>query len=193
MEEAAKMNPGQSGLLALDWNNGNRTILVDQLLTGLMVGTTLYTTRAEYYRALIEATAFGARAIIERFREYGVPIKRVVCAGGIAEKNPLLMQIYADVTGCTLQVAASSQACALGGAVVVSVVAGMHRDFATAQRRMTRLKRVTYRPRAAQRKIYDELYALYLKIHDSFGGVNRSADLSGVMKTLLAIKARSQA
>lgn len=86
--EAAKLKPGQSGLLSLDWNNGNRTILVDQLLTGLTVGATLYTTKAELYRALIEATAFGARAIIERFKEYGVPIERVVCAGGIAEKNP---------------------------------------------------------------------------------------------------------
>src|SRR5204863_14634 len=99
--EAGKLAPGESGLLALDWQNGNRTILVDPLLTGLILGCTLHTTQAEIYRALIEATAFGARAIIERLREYGVPIDRVVCAGGIAEKNPLLMQIYADVTGCT--------------------------------------------------------------------------------------------
>ena len=96
--EAAKQKPGQAGLLALDWNNGNRTILVDQLLSGLILGQDLYTTRADVYRALIEATAFGARAIIERIEEYGVPIDRVVCSGGIAEKNPLLMQIYADVT-----------------------------------------------------------------------------------------------
>jgi len=101
--EAAKLRPGASGLLALDWHNGNRTILVDPMLTGLILGCTLHTSRAEIYRALIEATAFGARAIIERLREYGVPITRVVCAGGIAEKNPLLMQIYADVTGCTMR------------------------------------------------------------------------------------------
>ncbi len=107
--EAAKLAPGQSGLLSLDWNNGNRTILVDQLLTGLTLGQTLYTTKAEIYRSLIEATAFGARAIIERFKEYGVPIDRVVCAGGIAEKNTLLMQIYADVTGCTMLVAGSAR------------------------------------------------------------------------------------
>ena len=98
-------SPDSPGLLALDWNNGNRTILVDQLLSGLILGQDLYTTRADIYRALIEATAFGARAIIERIEEYGVPIDRIVCAGGIAEKNPLLMQIYADVTGCTMQVA----------------------------------------------------------------------------------------
>ncbi len=130
-----RQKPGQSGLLALDWNNGNRTILVDQLLTGLILGQTLHTTRAEIYRALIEATAFGARAIIERIEEYGVPIDRVVCAGGIAEKNPLLMQIYADVTGCTMHVAGSSQACALGSAISAAVLAGAHPDFADSAKR----------------------------------------------------------
>ncbi len=192
--EAAKLKPGQSGLLALDWNNGNRTILVDQLLTGLLVGQTLYTTQAEIYRALIEATAFGARAIIERIREYGVPIERVVCAGGIAEKNPLLMQIYADVTGCTMLVAGSSQACALGAAVSAAVLADAHKDFASAQRKMTRLKPgVAYKPKAANQTIYNQLYALYRQLHDSFGGVNQSADLSNIMKDLLAIKAATHA
>ncbi len=192
--EAAKLKPGQSGLLALDWNNGNRTVLVDPLLTGLTLGTTLYTTKAELYRALIEATAFGARAIIERFREYGVPIDRVVCAGGIAEKNPLLMQIYADVTGCTMLVAGSSQACALGSAVAAAVLAGAHKDFATAQKKMTRLKAgVAYRPKAKNQEVYERLYALYRKLHDSFGGVDKAADLSRVMKDLLDIKAASHA
>ncbi len=187
--EAAKLKPGQSGLLALDWNNGNRTILVDQLLTGLLVGQTLYTTKAEIYRALIEATAFGARAIIERLREYGVPVDRVVCAGGIAEKNPMLMQIYADVTGCTMLLAGSSQACALGSAVSAAVLAGAHKDFASAQNKMTRLKAgVAYKPKAANRKVYERLYGLYRNLHDSFGGVNTSADLGNVMKDLLAIK-----
>jgi L-ribulokinase len=186
--EAAKLAPGQSGLLALDWNNGNRTILVDQRLTGLLVGQTLYTTQAEIYRALIEATAFGARAIIERIKEYGVPIDRVVCAGGIAEKNPLLMQIYADITGCTMLVAGSSQACALGSAVSAAVLAGAHADFPTAQRKMTSLKKVAYKPRKPAQKTYDQLYALYRQLHDSFGGKAKSADLSGVMKELLAIK-----
>ncbi len=188
---AAKLAPGQSGLLALDWNNGNRTILVDQRLTGLLVGQTLYTTPAEIYRALIEATAFGARAIIERLREYGVPVNRVVCAGGIAEKNPLLMQIYADVTGCTMLVSGSSQACALGSAVAAAVVAGAHPDFVTAQRKMTSLKKVAYKPKPAARKTYDELYALYRQLHDAFGGRNRSADLGPVMKELLNLKARA--
>lgn len=187
--EAATLKPGQSGLLALDWNNGNRTILVDQRLTGLLVGTTLHTSPAEIYRALIEATAFGSRAIIERLREYGVPIERVVCAGGIAEKNPLLMQIYADVTGCTMLVTGSSQACALGAAVSAAVVAGAHPDFPTAQRKMTSLQKVAYRPKAANAKVYDRLYTLYRQLHDSFGGLKKEADLSGVMKALLDLKA----
>jgi L-ribulokinase len=188
--EAAKLKPGQSGLLALDWNNGNRTILVDQRLTGLLVGQTLYTTQAEIYRALIEATAFGARAIIERFKEYGVPLDRVVCAGGIAEKNPLLMQIYADITGCTMLVAGSSQACALGSAVSAAVLAGAHPDFPTAQKKMTSLKKVAYKPKAAAQKTYNQLYALYRQLHDSFGGRGPSTDLGGVMKELLLLKER---
>ncbi len=186
--EAAQLQPGQSGLLALDWNNGNRTILVDQRLTGLLVGQTLYTTQAEIYRALIEATAFGARAIIERIKEYGVPIDRVVCAGGIAEKNPLLMQIYADITGCTMLVAGSSQACALGSAVSAAVLAGAHPDFPTAQKKMTSLKKVAYKPKAAAQKTYNQLYALYRQLHDSLGGRDQSANLGGVMKELLTIK-----
>jgi len=192
-DAAAKLSPGQSGLLALDWNNGNRTILVDPRLTGLILGQTLYTTRAEMYRALIEATAFGARAIIERIREYGVPIERVVCAGGIAEKNAMLMQIYADVTGCTMQVAGSSQACALGSAVSAAVLAGAHPDFPTAQATMTSLKPGSYTPKPENQAIYNRLYALYREVHDAFGGLNRSADLSQVMKELIQIREESHA
>jgi L-ribulokinase len=187
--EAARLQPGASGLLALDWHNGNRTILVDPQLTGLIVGLTLHTTQAEVYRALIEATAFGARAIIERLREYGVPIKRVVCAGGIAEKNPLLMQIYADVTGCTMLVAGSSQACALGSAIAAAVLGGAHRDFPAAQAAMTSLKRVAYRPDAGRRQRYQRLYRLYRVLHDGFGGRRPATDLAPVMKELLALKA----
>jgi len=188
MREAAQHKPGQSGLLALDWNNGNRTILVDPLLSGLILGCTLHSTRAEIYRALIEATAFGARAIIERIREHGVAVDRVVCAGGVAEKNALLMQIYADAIGCTLRVASSSQACALGAAIAAAVVSGAHADFPTAQRAMVSLEKTAYRPRSHSRKVYDRLYALYRQIHDSFGGLTRSADLSHVMKELIEIK-----
>jgi L-ribulokinase len=162
------------------------------MLSGLLLGTTLHTTKAEIYRALIEATAFGARTIIERIEAYGVPVKRIVCAGGIAEKNPLLMQIYADVTGRTMLVAGSSQACALGSAVSAAVLAGVFKDFPAAQKAMTSLKNIEYKPRPAARKTYNRLFALYQNLHDSFGGVNRKADLSGVMKELLALKSQSR-
>jgi len=187
-KEASLPAPGRSGLLALDWNNGNRTILVDPLLSGLVLGTTLHTTRAEIYRALIEATAFGARAIIERIEKYGVKVKRIVCAGGIAEKSPMLMQIYADVTGRTMQVAGSSQACALGAAVAAAVLAGEYDGFPQAQKAMTSVKPVQYKPRTAERKTYARLYRIYMAVHDAFGGVNKSSDLSLVMKELLEIK-----
>ena len=187
-KEAALREPGRSGLLALDWNNGNRTILVDQRLTGLILGQDLHTTRADIYRALIEATAFGARAIIERIREYGVAIDRVVCTGGIAEKNPLLMQIYADVTGCAMRVAEASQTCALGSAISAAVLAGAHPDFAAAEAAMTSLRAVVYEPNPRHRAVYDELYALYRGLHDAFGGLTKFADLSKTMKRLLDIK-----
>ncbi len=189
-KEAAKLRPGQSGLLALDWNNGNRTILVDQLLTGMLLGQTLHTTRAEIYRALIEATAFGARAIVDRIRDYGVPVDRIVCSGGIAEKNPLLMQIYADVTGCEMRVSRSAQSCALGAAIGAAVVAGQHPDFATAQAAMTGLKDITYVPDPGSHAVYQELFALYMDAHDAFGGVPGPRPLGHLMKQLLAIKSR---
>jgi L-ribulokinase len=186
--QAAALKPGQSGLLALDWNNGNRTILVDQRLTGLILGQTLHTSRAEIYRALIEATAFGARAIVERIVEYGVPVNRIVCSGGIAAKNPMLMQIYADVTGCEMRVSRSDQSCALGAAIGAAVCAGIHPDFASAQAAMTGLKDIIYRPIPENQAIYQQLHTLYRALHDSFGGVSKSADLGHVMKDLLTIK-----
>ncbi|MBL9126916.1 MAG: ribulokinase, partial [Verrucomicrobiales bacterium] len=146
--QAAKLRPGESGLLALDWNNGNRTVLVDQRLTGLLLGQTLYTTPAEVYRALIEATAFGALTIIRRFEEYGVPVSQIINCGGIAEKNPVVMQIYADVTGRPMKVSRSAQTCALGAAVAAAVVGGVYRDLPAAQRRMTGLKSTVYKPNA---------------------------------------------
>ena len=124
-----KLQAGESGLLALDWNNGNRTVLVDQQLTGLLLGQTLYTTPAEIYRALIEATAFGALTIINRFEEYGVKIDEVVNCGGIAEKSPLVMQIYADITGRPMKISRSAQTCALGSAIAAAVVAGRAQRF----------------------------------------------------------------
>jgi len=191
-KEAAALKPGESGLLALDWNNGNRTILVDPRLTGLLLGQTLYTTRAEIYRALIEATAFGARVIIDRLEEYGVPVKRIVCCGGIAEKNALLMQIYADVTGRAMQVAGSSQACALGAAIAAAVLNGKsgggYDTFPEAQAKMTKIKETAYTPNAENHAAYNKIYALYRKLHDSFGVSKSGVDLSHLMKDLIQIK-----
>jgi L-ribulokinase len=192
--EAATMRPGASGLVALDWNNGNRTILVDPLLTGLLVGQTLHTTRAEVYRALIEGTAYGARAIIERMIEYGVPIERVVCCGGIAEKNAVFMQIYADVIGRPMLVAGSPQTPALGAAIAAAVAAGAHPSFEAAQEKMTELKEKRYTPDPKAKRVYDELYGIYRELHDSFGGVPRAkADFPTLMKRLLAIRERETA
>jgi len=189
--EAARLRPGESGLLALDWNNGNRTILVDPRLTGLLVGQTLHSTREEVYRALIEATAFGARAIVERLVECGVPIERVVCCGGIAEKNDLFMQIYADVLGRPMRIAGSSQTPALGAAVSATVAAGRYPGFEAAQQAMTSLKEKRFMPEAKARAVYDELYGMYRELHDVFGGVRAShSDLPTLMKRLLGLRER---
>ena len=187
---AAKLKAGESGLLALDWNNGNRTILVDQRLTGLLLGQTLYTTPAEIYRALIEATAFGALTIINRFEEYGVQIGQVVNCGGIAEKNPLVMQIYADVTGRPMKISRSAQTCALGAAIAGAVVAGAHKDFDSAQRAMTGLKPRVFKPDAKAHAVYRGLYALYRKLHDAFGTKEWNGNLHDVMKQLIDIRNR---
>jgi L-ribulokinase len=187
--DAAAAKPGASGLLALDWNNGNRTVLVDPRLTGLILGQTLHTTRGEIYRALIEATAFGARTIIERIRDYGVPIDRVVCCGGIAGKNEVFLQIYADVIGQPMLVAGSSQAPALGAAISAAVTAGEHPSFAAAQKAMTSVTDRQFVPDPNAHAVYNELYAIYKELHDEFGGVTNT-DLGSVMKSLLAIRAR---
>lgn len=188
--DAAKLQPGESGLLALDWNNGNRTILVDQRLTGLLVGQTLYTTAAEIYRALIEATAFGALTIINRFEEYGVKIEQVVNCGGIAEKNPVVMQIYADVTGRPMKISRSAQTCALGSAIAAAVVAGAHPDYPSALKKMTGLKPKVFKPNTKAHATYKELYALYKQLHDAFGTKEWSGNLHDVMKRLIEIRQR---
>jgi len=193
-EKAANLKPGQSGLLALDWNNGNRTILVDQRLTGLLIGQTLHTKPEEIYRALIEATAFGALTIINRFEEYGVKVSEIINCGGIAEKNPMLMQIYADVTGREMKISRSAQSCALGaciaGAVVAGKEAGGHNGFADAQAAMCGIKDVTYKPIPENHKVYQQLYTLYKQLHDAFGLKDWSGKLANVMKELLEIKDR---
>lgn len=189
---AARLRPGESGLLALDWNNGNRTILVDQQLTGLLLGQTLYTTPAEIYRALIEATAFGALTIIRRFEEYGVKVEQIVNCGGIAEKNPLVMQIYADVTGRPIRISRSAQTCALGAAIAGAVVAGKeaggYDDFPRAQKRMTGLKPRVFQPNSKAHETYKRLYKIYRTLHDSFGTKDSIKPLHGVMKQLIEIR-----
>lgn len=187
-KEAERLKPGESGLLALDWNNGNRTILVDPLLTGLIVGQTLHTAPGEVYRALIEATAFGARKIVERIEEYGVAIREVVVCGGIAEKSPLTMRIYADVLNRPVKISRSAQTCALGAAVFGSVVGGAHPDTLSAIRAMTGVKDMVFSPEPRSVAVYGRIYRLYSDLHDAFGRVNRQPDLHGLMKELIAIR-----
>jgi L-ribulokinase len=188
--EAEKLRPGESGLVALDWNNGNRTILVDPLLVGLLVGQTLHTTAPEVYRALVEATAFGALTIINRFEEYGVKVKEVVNCGGIAEKNPFVMQIYADVCNRPMKVSRSGQTCALGAALFGAVAAGAYKTVAQAQKRMTGVKPTVYCPSRAAAKVYAELYSLYRTLHDGFGTSGFEGRINGVMKDLIGIRNR---
>jgi L-ribulokinase len=188
-QEAARLVPGESGLLALDWWNGNRSILVDVDLTGLIVGATLLTRAPEIYRALIEATAFGTRTIIDTFEDAGAAIEEVIACGGLPDKNPLLMQIYADVTGRTYRVGASTQTPALGsamfGAVAAGSVAGGYDSIVDAAAHMAHLRDVEYRPDPRAHAVYNQLYAEYRRLHDAFG-----RDSGSTMKNLKAIKAR---
>ena len=191
-EAAEKLKPGESGLLALDWNNGNRTVLVDPLLTGLLVGQTLHTTAPEIYRTLVEATAFGALTIIKRFEQYGVTVDEVINCGGIAEKNPFVMQIYADICNRPMKISRSAQTCALGAAIFGAVVGGAYRTTEEAQRRMTGVKSKVFRPNKAAATVYAELYELYRVLHDGFGTQADPQSLYGVMKQLIAIRDRAR-
>jgi L-ribulokinase len=186
-EKAAKLLPGESGLLALDWWNGNRSVLVDVDLTGLLIGATLATKSEEIYRALIEATAYGTRVIIEAFETNGVSVNEIVACGGLPEKNHLLMQIYADVTGREIKVTASKQTPALGsamfGAVAAGKAAGGYDTIYEAADSMTRLKEKTFVPNQQNRKIYARLFEEYVRLHDTFGrGENN------VMKRLKSLR-----
>jgi L-ribulokinase len=189
-EKAANLQVGESGLVALDWWNGNRSVLVDTGLTGLLIGMTLATRPEEIYRALIEATAYGKRIIIETFQKYGVPIHELVACGGLPEKNKLLMQIYADVTGLPIKLSASQQTPALGsamfGAVAAGKEAGGYSSIYEAARSMAHLKDEMYIPNLENKKAYDQLYADYLILHDHFGRGGND-----VMKRLKKIKAEA--
>jgi len=185
-EKAAVLKAGESGLLALDWLNGNRSILVDVDLSGLILGLTIATKPEEIYRALIEALAFGTRTIIDSFENSGVPVDELYACGGLPYKNKLLMQIFADVTGRRIKVARSEQTCALGsamfGAIAAGKAAGGYDTVEQAARKMAGVRRQVFRPRKAEQKVYDRLYAEYAKLHDTFGRGDNP-----VMKTLKAL------
>jgi len=193
--EASKQKPGEHGLLALDWNNGNRTILVDVRLSGLLIGQTLHTQAHEIYRALIEATAFGALTIINRIEEYGVKVEEVVNCGGLAAKNPFLMQIYADITGRPMKVSRSDQTCALGAAIFGATAAGKEKggfsSVEEAQEVLTGIKE-TYEPDSEKHTVYTEIFRLYSQLHDAFGTESWSGILHNVMKDLIALRERQR-
>lgn len=185
--EAAAYKPGQTGLLALDWWNGNRSVLVDTDLNGLMLGMTLLTKPQEIYRALLEATAFGTRKIVDAFHENGVAVDVLYACGGLPQKNRLLMQIYADVTNREIYVADSKQTPALGAAMFAAVAAGQEKggydSIIDAAEKMARVKEETFKPIPEHVDVYEQLYQEYSKLHDYFGrGEN------DVMKRLKRIK-----
>ena len=185
-EKASRLAPGGSGLLALDWWNGNRSVLVDAQLSGMMLGMTLRTKPEEMYRALLEAVAYGTRMIIDTFERCGVPVTELLAGGGIAEKDPLMMQIYADVTGRAIRLSGSSQAPALASAIHGAAAAGLYPSLAAAAKAMGRLRDVVYTPDPASRAVYEKLYAEYVTLHDYFG---RGAN--DVMKRLRRIAAEA--
>jgi L-ribulokinase len=167
-ELAGEQEIGEHGLVALDWESGNRSVLVDHELSGLIVGLTLSTRAEDVYRALIEATAFGTRVIIDAFEEAGLAVEDLTVAGGLL-KNPVIMQIYADVTRRRLHLIDSEQGPALGAAMHAAVAAGVHADIQAASQAMGRVQRDVYRPDEARADAYDELYAHYVRLHDHFG------------------------
>ncbi|MCU7524688.1 MAG: ribulokinase [Ignavibacteria bacterium] len=189
--EAMKLSAGETGLLALDWNNGNRSVLMDPRLSGLILGQSLYTSAPEIYRALIESTAFGALTIINRLEENGLGFKDIIACGGLALNNPLLMQIYADVTGKTIHLAKSEQTGALGAAILSSVAAGKEKggfmSLEEARGKMTGIAK-SYYPDAENGKTYKELFSLYTQLYESFGTASWHGNLSNVMKTLIKIR-----
>lgn len=182
-QEAARQAVGEHGLVALDWWNGNRSTLVDTTLSGLLIGMTLATRAPDIYRALIESTAFGTREIIEAFEDRGIAVKELVAAGGLPEKNMLLRQIYADVTGRTFKLAGSAQSPALGSAMHAAVAAGVYPDIQTAADKMGQLGDEVVSPIPENKAAYDALYAEYKTLYDYFGrGANNA------MKRLKTLK-----
>jgi L-ribulokinase len=186
-EKAAALKPGESGLLALDWWNGNRSVLVDVDLTGMMLGMTLLTKPEEMYLTLIESTAYGTRLIVETFNQHNVPIRELVATGGLPDRNKLLMQIFADVTGLPIYIPEATQIGALGsamhGAVAAGSAVGGYDSIMDASTPMARLREESYHPIAENKAVYDKLFAEYVTLHDYFGRGGNDA-----MKRLKAIK-----
>ncbi|MCG8581383.1 MAG: ribulokinase [Bacteroidales bacterium] len=193
-EKAEALKPAQSGLLALDWNNGNRNILGDPNLRGMIVGQSLHTKDYEVYRALIEATAFGARRIIDQLESAGVTINRIVCCGGIPQKNKLFMQIYTDVLNRPVEVAESDETVALGAAMIGALAAAQNDGervlLTDLQKRFCKTGSLNYQPEAENVTVYNELYQLYLLMHDAFGTTDANGNLYSVMKQLIQLKNR---
>lgn len=168
-QQASSLEVGESGLIALDWWGGNRSVLVDSDLTGLIVGLSTASRPHEIYRALMEATAFGTLRIIEAFVSSGVAIHQLIACGGLAKKNPLLMQIYADVTGLPIWIAASEQTCALGAAMYGALAAGCFNSIQEASAAMARCEDNHYIPSDKNHLRYQSLYRMYKELHDYFG------------------------
>ena len=168
-KKAARLRPGESGLLALDWWNGNRSVINDSSLSGMILGITLRTKPEEIYRALLESCAYGTRKIIESYEECGVAVTELFACGGIAIKDPLMMQIYADVTGRPIRVAANTQAAAVGAAIFGASAAGLFPSLYDAAAVMGRVREDAYTPDSAARAAYDRLYREYEILHDYFG------------------------
>lgn len=175
-EKAQALRPGESGLLALDWWNGNRSPLGSADLSGLILGMTLNTRPEEIYRALVEATAFGTRSIVEHFEEKGVPVGKIITCGGMSRKSPLVMQIFADVLGRPLEVADRAQTAACGAAMHAMVALGKDRGgYASLEEVTTALARPVrgvYEPNPENHKVYTELFAMYTRLVDFFGREN---------------------
>ena len=191
-QEAEKLKVGSSGLLALDWNNGNRSILSDPMLSGLIIGQSLQTKDFEIYRALIESTAFGARVIIEDMERQGVVINEVVNCGGITHKNPMFMQIYADIINKPMKIAATDETVALGAALMGAHAAykekGLKISYNELQDRSCTMLEKVYLPNSENVETYNKIYTIYKKLHDAFGIEGTKIEMYGVMKDLIEIK-----
>ncbi len=191
-KDAAQLKVGASGLIALDWNNGNRSILSDPMLTGLILGQTLQTSDFEIYRALIESTAFGAKVIIEDMERQGIVINEVVNCGGITHKNELFMQIYADIINKPMKIAATEETVALGAALMGAYVAyreeGVKTTYNALQEKSCKTLTKIYQPIPENVKIYQKIYLIYKELHDAFGRKDSKIALYHIMKDLIKIK-----